>query len=82
MKKHSTVECPEEVEREVRDMYGFGAALVKDAQKEAQKETQNQMNRKFVSNLIQENESIEKIARVAEIPVEKVIEIVAELKKK
>ena len=52
-----------------------------NAQKEAQKETQNQMNRKFVSNLIQENESIEKIARVTEIPVEKVIEIVAELKK-
>ena len=73
MKKHSTVECPEEVEREVLDMYGFGAALVK--------ETQNQMNKKFVSNLIQENEPIEKIARVTEIPVEKVIEIVAELKK-
>ena len=54
-------------------MYGFGAALVK--------ETENQMNKKFVSNLIQENESIEKIARVTEIPVEKVIEIVAELKK-
>ena len=73
MKKHSTVEWPEEVEREVREMYGFGSALVK--------ETQDQMSKKFVSNLIQENESIEKIARVTEIPVEKVIEIVAELKK-
>ena len=73
MKKHSTVEWPEETEREVRDMYGFGEALVK--------ETKDQMNKKIVSNLILENEPIEKIARVVDIPVEKVTEIVAELKK-
>lgn len=75
MKKHSTVEWPEEVEREVRDMYGFGAALVK----EAKKETKDQMNKEITSRMILKNQSIESIAEFLNIPVQKVIEIVAEM---
>lgn len=79
MKEHSTVEWPEEVEREVREMYGFGAALVKDAEKRAETRTINQMNKEIANRMILKNQSIESIAEFLNIPVQKVTEIVAEL---